>query len=200
VLETRLRAPTTEQHDVFRAEIILLAAEGRSTRSTARTLGVMPRTVTLCGGRFAREGLPGLTDKSRPLLSRDRQTHIPAVLDKSPLAGFARWTGLLIAAKLGDVHEQQVWRFPRAQHIDLDGRKSWCESDDPDLVAEAADVVGLYIAPPENAIVIFEKPSIQALERAQGHLRLRDGRTLTGHSRDYKLHGTSPLFASLRYP
>jgi hypothetical protein len=70
---------------------------------------------------------------------------------------------------LGDVHEQHVWRFLRAQKIDLAGRKSWCESDDPEFAAKAADLVGLYPAPPENAVVICvdEKPSIQALERAR---------------------------------
>jgi hypothetical protein len=123
---------------------------------------------------------------------------ILAVLENPPPAGFARWTGPLIASELGDVHEQQVWRFLRAQRIDLDGRKSWCESDDPDFAAKAADVVGLYIAPPENAIVICvdEKPSIQALERAQGYLKLPNGRALTGRSHDYKRNGTSTLFAA----
>jgi hypothetical protein len=88
--------------------------------------------------------------------------------------------------------------FLRAQKIDLAGRKSWCESNDPEYVAKAADVVGLYIAPPENAIVICvdEKPSIQALERAQGYLKLPNGRALTGHSHDYKRNGTSTLFAA----
>jgi hypothetical protein len=100
--------------------------------------------------------------------------------------------------ELGDVHEQYVWRFLRAQKIDLAGRKSWCESNDPEFVAKAADVVGLYMAPPENAIVICvdEKPSIQALERAQGYLKLPNGRALTGHSHDYKRNGTSTLFAA----
>jgi transposase len=202
VLEARLRAPTTEQRDVLRARIILLAADGRSTRSIARTVGTMPRTVSLWRGRFARDGLAGLTDKPRPgprpKYGAESGRRILAVLDKPPPAGFARWTGPLIAAELGDVHEQQVWRFLRAQQIDLDGRKSWCESQDPDFVAKAADVVGLYIAPPENAIVICvdEKPSIQALERAQGYLKLPNGRTLTGHSHDYKRNGTSTLFAA----
>ena len=86
----------------------------------------------------------------------------------------------------------------RAQKIDLAGRKSWCESNDPEFVAKAADVVGLYMAPPENAIVICvdEKPSIQALERAQGYLKLPNGRALTGHSHDYKRNGTTTLFAA----
>lgn len=104
----------------------------------------------------------------------------------------------MIAAELGDVNQQHVWRFLRAQKLDLDGRKSWCESNDPKFAAKAADVVGLYVAPPENAIVICvdEKPSIQALERAQGYLKLPNGRTLTGHSHDYKRNGTSTLFAA----
>jgi transposase len=202
VLEARLRAPTTEQRDVLRARIILLAAEGRSTRSIARAVGTMPRTVSTWRGRFAREGLVGLADRPRPgpapKYGGETGQRILAVLENPPPAGFARWTGLLIAAELGDVHEQQVWRFLRAQRIDLDGRKSWCESDDPDFAAKAADVVGLYIAPPENAIVICvdEKPSIQALERAQGYLKLPNGRALTGHSHDYKRNGTSTLFAA----
>jgi hypothetical protein len=65
-----------------------------------------------------------------------------------------------LIAELGDVHEQYIWRFLRTQKIDLSGRKSRCESNDPEFVAKAADVVGLYMAPPENAIVICvdEKP------------------------------------------
>jgi transposase len=202
VLEARVRAPTTEQRDVFRARIILLAAEGHSTRSIARTLGAMPRTVSGWRGRFAREGLTGLGNKPHPgpapTYGSGTDRRILAVLDREPPAGYARWTGPLIAAELGEVHEQYVWRFLRAQKIDLTGRKSWCESDDPDFVAKAADVVGLYLAPPENAIVICvdEKPSIQALERAQGYLKLANGRALTGHSHDYKRHGTSTLFAA----
>jgi transposase len=87
----------------------------------------------------------------------------------------------------------------RHHKIDLVARKSWCESNDPDFTAKAADVVGLYVAPPEKAIVlcIDEKPSIQALERAQGYLKLPNGRALTGQSHDYKRHGTTTLFAAL---
>jgi transposase len=187
---------------VFRARIILLADEGRSTRSIARALGTMPRTVSSWRGRFAREGLAGLGNKAHPgptpIYGTETGRRILAVLDREPPAGFARWTGPLIAAELGDVHEQYVWRFLRAQKIDLAGRKSWCESNDPEFVAKAADVVGLYTAPPENAIVICvdEKPSIQALERAQGYLKLPNGRALTGHSHDYKRNDTSTLFAA----
>jgi len=79
-------------------------------------------------------------------------------------------------------------------------RKSWCESNDPDFAGKAAEVVGLYINPPAKAIVLCvdEKPSIQALERAQGYLKLPNGRALTGQSHDYKRHGTTTLFAALQ--
>jgi transposase len=203
VLEARLRAPTSEQRDVVRARIVLLAAEGRSTRSIAASVGVMPLTVSTWRGRYAREGLAGLSDRPRPgpTPKYDAETgrRILAVLERPAPAGYARWTGGLIATELGDVHEQQVWRFLRRQRLDLDGRKSWCESDDPEFAAKAADVVGLYMAPPDKAIVICvdEKPSIQALERAQGYLKLPHGRALSGHSHDYKRHGTTTLFAAL---
>jgi len=203
VLEARVRARTSEQREVLRARIVLLAAEGRSTRSIARIVGAMPYTVSTWRGRYAREGLAGLIDRRRPgpkpRYGAETGRRILAVLERSPPGGFGRWTGPLIAAELGDVHEQQVWRFLRDQRIDLDGRKSWCESDDIEFVAKAADVVGLYMAPPDNAIVICvdEKPSIQALERAQGYLRLPNGRALSGQSHDYKRHGTTTLFAAL---
>ena len=116
-----------------------------------------------------------------------------------PPPGYARWTGPLLAKSLGDVDVQYVWRFLREHNIDLAARKSWCESNDPKFAAKAADVVGLYINPPAKAIVLCvdEKPSIQALERAQGYLKLPNGRALTGQSHDYKRHGTTTLFAAL---
>jgi transposase len=203
VLEARLRAPTTPQRDALRARIVLLADEGRSTRSVAEMVGTMPRTVSLWRGRYAREGLAGLADRPRPgpKPRYDARTgqRILAVLEGPPPAGFGRWTGPLIAAALSDVHEQQVWRFLRDQRIDLDAKKSWCESNDAEFAAKAADVVGLYLAPPQDAIVLCvdEKPSIQALERAQGYLKLPNGRALSGMSHDYKRHGTTTLFAAL---
>lgn len=201
-LEARLRSPTTPQRDAKRAKIVLLAAEGRSTRSIAAEVGVQPRIVSNWRARFADEGLAGLEERPRggrlPVYGAATNRKILSLLDRPPPDGFARWTGPLLAEALGDVHEQYVWRFLREQKIDLCGRKSWCESDDPDFTAKAADVVGLYVAPPHNAIVlcIDEKPSIQALERAQGYLKLPNGRALTGQSHDYKRHGTTTLFAA----
>src|SRR6202045_131591 len=203
VLEARCRAASTPQGEMKRARIVLLAADGRSTRSIAKEVGVQPRIVSKWRHRFADHGLAGLTDRPRaakqPIYGPATNKRILALLDKSPPAGYARWTGPLLAKALEDVDVQYVWRFLREHKIDLAARKSWCESNDPEFVAKAADVVGLYINPPAKAIVLCvdEKPSIQALERAQGYLRLPNGRALTGQSHDYKRHGTTTLFAAL---
>jgi transposase len=206
VLEARVRAPTTEQRHVLRARIVLLAASGQSTRGIAHALGTMPRTVSQWRIRFAEAGLAGLADRPRPggrassaKYSETTGRRILQQLDQPPPAGYVRWTGKLLAAALGDVSDQYVWRFLRAQKIDLDGHKSWCVSHDPDFVAKSAEIIGLYLDPPEGALVLSvdEKPHIQALERAQGYLKLPNGRTLTGRSHDYKRHGTTTLFAAL---
>src|SRR5947209_15178126 len=92
-------------------------------------------------------------------------------------------------------------RYPisaKISDICLERRRSWCISTDPEFGPKAADIVGLYLNPPENALVIAvdEKPSMQALERAQGYLRLPDGKALNGRSHGYKRHGTTTLFAA----
>jgi transposase len=203
VLEGRCRAPSTPQRDVKRARIVLLAAQDRSTRSIAEEVGVQPRIVSTWRQRFADHGLDGLKEQPRagkkPIYGKVTNKRILGLLDQSPPAGYGRWSGPLLAKALGDVHVQYVWRFLREHNIELAARKSWCESNDPEFAAKAADVVGLYIAPPTKAIVLCvdEKPSIQALERAQGYLKLANGRALTGHSHDYKRHGTTTLFAAL---
>lgn len=203
VLEARCRSPVTIQRDLKRARIVLLAAAGRSTRSIAKEVEVQPRIVSRWRHRFADHGLAGLQDKPRPgkapIYTKATDKRILAALDQPPPKGFGRWSGPLLAEALGDVDVQYVWRFLRKHKIDLQARKSWCESDDPEFVSKAADVVGLYIAPPAKAIVLCvdEKPSIQALERAQGYLKLPNGRALTGRSHDYRRHGTTTLFAAL---
>jgi len=203
VLEACCRSPVTLQRDLKRARIVLLAAAGRSTRSIAKEVGVQPRIVSLWRHRYADHGLEGLQDKPRPgkqpIYTKATDKRILKLLDKPPPDGFARWTGPLLAGTLGDVDAQYVWRFLRSHKIDLAARKSWCESNDPNFTAKAADVVGLYVAPPAKAIVLCvdEKLSIQALERAQGYLKLPNGRALTGQSHDYKRHGTTTLFAAL---
>jgi transposase len=193
----------TEHRLRQRAQIVLHAADGMSTRAIGRAVGCTTGTASKWRVRYAEKRLAGLDETgnrgavAKYTAATDRR--ILGQLDESPPAGHARWTAPLIAKALGDVDVQYVWRFLRAHKIDLAARKSWCESNDPEFAAKAADIVGLYLAPPENAIVLCvdEKPSIQALERKQGYLKLPNGRALTGQSHDYKRHGTSTLFAAL---
>jgi transposase len=198
-----IRSPKTEHGLVERARIVLLAAQGRSTRSIAAELDTWPGRVSRWRTRFARHRLAGLHDLPRsgpaPRYTADTGKRILSQLDRPPPSGYGRWTAPLLSRELGNVSDQYVWRFLRAYKIDLAARKSWCESDDPDFVAKAAEIVGLYLDPPQDAIVLAvdEKPHIQALERAQGYLKLPNGRALSGRSHDYKRNGTSTLFASL---
>jgi transposase len=202
-LESWVRSGTTEHRLVERAQVVLLAAAGTGSRAIGRELGCARGVVSKWRLRFARERLAGLADAPRSGKPRtyDESTdrRILALLDQPPPRGFGRWSAPLLAAQLGDVSDQYIWRFLRAQRIDLAGRKSWCLSSDPEFVAKAADIVGLYLAPPENAIVLAvdEKPAIQALERAQGYLKLPNGRSLHGQAHEYKRCGTSTLFTAL---
>ena len=97
VLEARCRAPSTPQSDVKRAQIVLLAGEGRSTRSIAKEVGVQPRIVSKWRHRFADHGLAGLNDRPRaskkPIYNQATNRRILALLDKRPPSGYARWTG-----------------------------------------------------------------------------------------------------------
>src|SRR6202011_5457027 len=186
-----------------RARIVLLAASGAGSRAIARQVGCTPGTASKWRVRYAGQRMAGLSETgdrgAEPRYGPGHGKRILAMLDQPPPAGYSNWTAPLLARELVDIHEQYIWRFLRAQKIDLSGRKSWCESTDPEFVPKAADIVGLYMSPPDNAVVLSvdEKPSIQALERAQGYLKLPNGRAMIGQSHDYKRHGTSTLFAAL---
>ena len=202
-LEGLGRSTKTEYRTRFKARIVLMAADGEATRAIARALDCTTGTASKWRVRYAKDRLAGFSEVgnrgAEAKYDKETDRRILALLDAAPPEGYANWAGPLIARALGDVHVQYVWRFLRAQKIDLSGRKSWCQSNDPEFAAKAAEIVGLYMAPPDNAVVlaIDEKPSIQALERAQGYLKLPNGRAMTGQSHDYKRHGTTTLFAAL---
>ncbi len=203
VLENWVRFAKTEQRRVFRARVILAAAAGEGNARIAERLAARPGTVSKWRTRFAAQGLVGLTDAPRlgpnPRYGAQTEKEILTKLDEPPPEGYAKWNGRLIAEALGDVSKHQVWRVLRTHDIHLQRRRSWCISTDPEFASKAADIVGLYLNPPENAVVLSvdEKPHIQALERAQGWLQLPNGKAVTGYSHEYKRHGTTTLFAAL---
>ncbi len=202
-LRTLLRQTSAPQRIVQRARLLLAAAAGDQNQAIATALKVRPATVGKVRQRFTTLRLGALADAPRSGRKRKydaaTQARILAALDAPKPKGYARWNGSLLAAHLGDVPEHHVWRVLRQRGISLQRRRSWCVSTDPEFDRKAADIVSLYLAPPVNAVVICvdEKPHIQALERAQGWLRLPDGRALTGFAHEYTRHGTSTLFAAL---
>lgn len=201
-LERWCRAGRTERRLADRAAIVLKAATGAGTRAIAAELGTRAATVSKWRRRFTARGLVGLQDNARSGRPResppDLREQVLAKLDESPPSGYAQWNGRLLGEALC-VSADAVWDILRRERISLQRRRSWCVSTDPEFAAKAADIVGLYLHPPENAIVLCvdEKPHIQALERAQGYLKLPNGYALTGFAHEYKRHGTTTLFAAL---
>lgn len=201
-LEQWTRKATGQQRYGLRARMILLLADGQSNQAIGKKLDIRPATVSKWRIRFAAQGLEGLLDAPRSgkpaRYGPQTDQRVLDLLDTPPPSGYAQWNGTLLSKALGDVSSRQVWRILTRHQICLQRRRSFCISTDPEFAAKAADVVGLYLNPPENAVVLCvdEKPQIQALERAQGWLRLPNGRALSGFSHDYKRHGTTTLFAA----
>jgi transposase len=143
---------------VDRAQFVLHAAAGKSNQEIAVALNVRATTVGKWRSRFARERLAGLRDEPRPGPPRtyDEKTEqrILAMLDTPPPEGYGTWTGGLLAQALSDVSDDQIWRVLRQRNISLQRRRSWCISTDPEFAAKAADITGLYLNPPENALVL----------------------------------------------
>ena len=204
-LEDLIHQPTTQARFADRARMILWMNDGASNAEIARRLKTRPARVCKWRQRFSGEGLQGLWDDYRP--GRPPKYDTPSLrqriltqLEKEPPQGYARWNGPLLAETLSDVSADQIWRILRQEGIHLERRRSWCVSTDQAFAQKAADLVGLYLNPPDNAVVLAvdEKPCIQALERAQGWLKLPNGKSLTGFAHEYKRHGTTTLFAALQ--
>ena len=196
-----VRCGTSEQRLVCRAKIVLAHAEGASLGTIERTLKVARNTVRLWCRRVAVAGLQALHDLPRggsPIKHGKALEHkVLALIEQPAPQGRGRWTGKLVAQALG-VPQQAVARALRANGIHLARKRSWCVSKDPEFAHKAADVVGLYLSPPANAVVLSvdEKPSIQALERARGFAN--SGKSVVrGQASTYKRGGVANLFAAL---
>ena len=196
------KSRTAEARAVERARIILACLEGKEIQQVARELGVSIPTVTKWRKRFALWGLRGLRDQLRPgkplMYDAAFRNRVLALLEQPPPAGMSHWDGPAVAEKLNaSVHA--VWRVLRREGIYLQRRRSWCVSTDKEFAPKAADVVGLYLNPPVNAVVLSvdEKPSLQAIERPSGYVETDSGTVVRALKSTYKRHGTLNLFAAL---
>ena len=185
-----------------RAQIVLGCLAGQQVQEVANACRTRPNTVIKWRDRFVRDGVAGLCDAPRPgaqpVYGEDFRNRVLALLEQSPPKGQASWDGPAVAARLqGSVHA--VWRVLRQEGICLQRQRSWCVSTDKEFAAKAADIVGLYLNPPEKALVISvdEKPSIQALERKTGYVETDNGKIVRAYKSTYKRHGTLNLFAAL---
>ena len=187
---------------VFRAQIISGCLQGKPISSIAEELNTRSNTVIKWRDRFEEDGYTGIFDRKRPgkppKYTDESRITILKTLELPPPKGQAVWDGASISKHLG-VSDDFVWRILRKEGICLQRQRSWCVSTDPQFSAKAADIVGLYLNPPVNALVISvdEKPSIQALERAVGYVETNSGKIVRGYKSTYRRHGTLNLFAAL---
>jgi len=188
---------------VERAQIILGCLAGKRVKEVATACRTRPNTVIKWRQRFVQHGLAGLRDAARPgakpVYGVDFRNRVLALLEQPSPAGQACWDGPAVAAALhGSTHA--VWRVLRQEGICLQRQRSWCVSTDKEFAAKAADIVGLYLNPPAQALVIAvdEKPSIQALERKTGYVETDNGKIVRGYKSTYQRHGTLNLFAALQ--
>src|ERR1700684_4523359 len=191
-----------EARAVERARIILACLKGKEIQQVAGELDVSIPTVTKWRQRFSLWGLRGLRDQTRSgkPVTYDKAfcNRVLATLEEPPPPGMSHWDGPAVADKL-DASLHAVWRVLRREGIYLQRRRSWCVSTDKEFALKAADVVGLYLNPPLNAVVLSvdEKPSIQAIERASGYVETDSGDIVRALKSTYKRNGTLNLFAAL---
>jgi transposase len=199
-LESWTRSSTVAAGRAERARIVLAVAGGAGTSVAARQLGVSRPTVIKWRDRFAAHGIAGLDDEPRSGRPKtvDDAAIIAATLEPPPDAlAVTHWSSRLLGKHLGigDATVARAWRKYRVQPW---RRETFKFSTDPELEAKVHDVIGLYLKPPTNAIVLCvdEKSQIQALNRTAPILPLRPGLPEKA-THDYKRNGTATLFAAL---
>lgn len=201
-LRRRLKAPTVSKRDSLRAAIVLRRADGIGQVQVARELGVSAACVNKWSQRFERDGLNGLQDAT----GRGRRPSIPAhtvqqVITQAtrPKKPRTRWSVRTMAQAVG-ISPDSVHRIWQANGIKPHVIKTFKLSNDPRFEEKFWDVIGLYLDPPERALVLCcdEKSQCQALERTQPGLPLGVGEIRT-KTHDYTRHGTITLFAALNY-
>jgi transposase len=196
------KSGTEEARAVERARIILACLEGKEIQQVARELGVSIPTVSKWRRRFSLWGLRGLRDHLRPgkpaTYDAAFRNRVLALLEQPPAPGMSHWDGPTVAEKLNS-SVYAVWRVLRREGIYLQRVRSWCVSTDKEFASKAAEVVGLYLNPPVNAVVLSvdEKPSMQAIERSSGYVETDSGAVVRALQSTYKRHGTLNLFAAL---
>jgi transposase len=208
VLEARVRAAKTAQRDVARARVVLLAADGLPSRQISRVVGMHESHVAMWRQRFLAGGLAGLRDAPRPGGPRkydplDRLRIVAKATSARPADDpEAAWTYQALTDALADevgISRSQLWRILNRLDIKPHKVTGWLHRrDDPDFWDRVRDVCGLYLDPPERALVLSvdEKTGIQAKERVAATTPAGSGRPARQEF-EYRRHGTASLLAAL---
>src|SRR5579872_6086196 len=201
VLERWARRPKSSQALALRCRIVLAAAAGESSKEIAARLGCTPSTVGRWRGRFARRGLDGLHDEPRPGKPRsigdaDVERVIVKTLEEQP-RNATHWSTRSMAAATG-MSQTAVSRIWRAFGLKPHQSEAFKLSPDPQFIDKVRDIVGLYLNPPDAAVVLCvdEKSQIQALDRTAPILPLMPG-VAQRRTHDYLRNGTTNLYAAL---
>jgi transposase len=200
-LERWARRPTSAQALALRSRIVLAAADGRSNAEIARSLGISRPTVTKWRSRFVEYRLDGLVDEPRPgrprTITDERVEEVIVKTLESTPRDATHWSTRSMAREVG-LTQNAVLRIWRAFGLQPHRQESFRLSKDPLFVDKVHDIVGLYLNPPERAVVLCvdEKSQIQALDRNAPVLPMLPG-TPARATHDYKRHGTSSLYAAV---
>jgi len=200
-LQNWVRRPKTAQALALRAKIILACAEGNSNGAVARLTRVRQQTVGKWRSRFLSKGLEGLLDEPRPGTPRkvsdaEVEKVLTTTLESLPRDA-THWSTRSLAKQAG-LSRSTISRIWRAFGLQPHRSETFKLSKDPLFIDKVRDIVGLYLNPPDRALVLCvdEKSQIQALDRTQPLLPMRPGQA-ERRSHDYKRHGTTSLFAAL---
>lgn len=206
-LEAWTRAGTVEARTAKRARIVLLAADGMTNRDIAALVDLHYNQVGMWRARYAELGLAGLEDEERPgrpcVYDHDDVLLLVKTVTEPPPEGATRWTMEALAEAMAahgvPISASQAWRICRALDLKPWQVESWMTSHDPDFWERAGDVCGLYLNPPENAVVwsVDEKSGIQAKSRVNPTRPAVPGIPVRREF-EYRRHGTAVLFAGLK--
>src|SRR6266516_2497429 len=201
-LEAVVANRNSPQKHVWRARIVLLTADGRGTAEIRQATGKAKTVIWRWQERFRGEGAAGLwRDKTRrsriPPLSPEAAKRVVALTLAGPPQAASHWTGSAMAEAAG-ISVSSVQRIWRAHGLQPHRERQFKLSNDPQFAAKLHEIVGLYVDPPDHAVVLSvdEKSQIQALDRTQPGLPMKKGRAGTV-THDYKRHGVTTLFAAL---
>ena len=205
-MERWVRSRTVPARDAQRARLVLLAADGVSNREIGEIVGMHYNQVGVWRRRYAELGIDGLDDEARPgrppVYDHDDVILLVKTVREPPPCQAARWTMDLLATRMAEngvpISASQAWRICRALDLKPWQTQSWMTSHDPDFWAKAGDVCGLYLNPPEHAVVwsVDEKSQIQAKSRVSPTRPAVPG-TSVRRDHGYERHGTAVLFAGL---